>query len=153
MIRSLILEKLTNKFPDYNIEDHSYRNEDTIIVKPEKISHICSFLKNDTELLFDLLSDLCGADYYPKEPRFEVIYNLYSIVNNYRLRIKSQLSGDNPKIDSVSNIWVTANWHERETFDMFGIIFIGHPNLKRIYMTEDYKYFPLRKDFPLMGWD
>ena len=97
------------------------------------------------------LSDICGVDHYPETPRFEAVYHLYSLPNRWRVRIKCRL-GDPPEVPSVTGVWRTANWHEREAWDMYGIRFLGHPDLRRIYMWEGFEGFPQRKDFPLRGY-
>jgi NADH-quinone oxidoreductase subunit C len=122
-----------------------------IEVGPENVVELCRFLKETPELSFDFLSDLCGVDFYPDTPRFEVVYHLYSIAHQHRLRLKCRL-GDPPHAPTVTGIWSTANWHERETFDMYGIVFDGHPNFKRIYMWDEFEGYPMRKDFPLRGY-
>ena len=122
-----------------------------IEVGPENVLELCRFLKETPALSFDFLSDLCGVDFYPDSPRFEVVYHLYSIAHQHRLRLKCRL-GDPPHAPTVTGIWATANWHERETFDMYGIIFDGHPNFKRIYMWDEFEGYPMRKDFPLRGY-
>lgn len=147
------VEKLKERFAEAILDIRSFRDELTVIVDREKIVEICSFLKEDEDLSYNLLSDLCGADYLPREPRFEVIYNLISMKNKVRLRLKVLVPGNEPTVQSVTSVWGTANWHERETYDMYGIVFKEHPDLRRIYMPEDYIDFPLRKDFPLMGRD
>ena len=97
------------------------------------------------------LSTVTGVDRYPAEPRFEVVYHLQSVERNERLRLKCRLAGANPEIDSVTSVWRAANWYERETFDLFGISFRNHPDLRRIMLTEDFDGHPLRKDFPVTG--
>ncbi len=126
--------------------------EVTVIVPAEAISPVCSFLKMSQG--FDLLADLTGADRGPEEdPRFEVNYHLFSTKHFSRLRLKALLSEDNAHIESVTNVWKAADWHERETFDMFGVVFDGHPDLRRILMPSDFDGFALRKDFPLRGYE
>ena len=98
-----------------------------------------------------MVIDLCGVDMYRPEGRFEVIYNLYSLKNKKYVRLKVLVDEEDPVVDTVSSVWPGAGWHERETFDMFGIKFEGHPDLRRMYMPEEYEYYPLRKDFPTMG--
>ena len=115
----------------------------------EKILEISKFLKN--ELNFDLLIDVFGVDRFTKDNRFELIYNIWSLENSYRIFMRVILDSKKPEIESVSSVWKTANWEEREAYDMFGINFVNHPDLRRMYMTEDFKFHPLRKDFPLMG--
>ncbi len=120
-------------------------------VPPDLIVDFCRFLKDDSALRFDFLSDICGVDYHPETPRFEAVYHLYSLANKWRIRIKCRL-GDPPVVPSVVSVWRTANWHEREAWDMYGIRFEGHPDLRRIYMWEGFEGFPQRKDFPLRGY-
>ncbi|MES0827083.1 NADH-quinone oxidoreductase subunit C [Ruegeria sp. SCP11] len=116
---------------------------------PKIIVDLCRFLKD--ELGFNFLSDICGVDYLPDTPRFEVVYHLYSLSDKWRIRLKCRLE-DPPHIASVAGVWRTANWHEREAWDMYGITFDGHPDLRRIYMWEGFEGFPQRKDFPLRGY-
>ena len=126
--------------------------EVTIVVPPQFVAEICSFLKGSQG--FNLLVDLTGADRGPEEdPRFEVNYHLFSTKHFNRLRLKALLSEESAKIESVTGVWKAADWHERETFDMFGVIFEGHPDLRRILMPSDFDGFALRKDFPLRGYE
>jgi len=118
---------------------------------PDMIVELCRFLKEHPALRFNFLSDICGVDHYPEAPRYEVVYHLYSLPNKWRIRIKCRL-GDPPQVPSVTVVWRTANWHEREAWDMYGIRFEGHPDLRRIYMWEGFEGFPQRKDFPLRGY-
>jgi NADH-quinone oxidoreductase subunit C len=146
-----VLEKLKAKHGDVVLEANEFRGELTIVVPKERIVEVCRFMKDDEELAFDLLADLCGIDMYTPENRFGVIYNLYSLKTKHRIRLKTFTGEDHPNVPTVTGVWGTANWHERETYDMFGIIFDGHPDLRRIYMPDEFEYHPLRKDFPLMG--
>lgn len=126
--------------------------EVTVVVPRESISDVCWSLK--TRHGFDMLADLCGADRGPEEePRFDVNYHLFSTVHFSRLRLKVMLSEDDPKVPTVTNLWKTADWHERETFDMFGVIFDGHPDLRRILLPSDFDGHALRKDYPLRGYE
>jgi NADH-quinone oxidoreductase subunit C len=126
-----------------------FRDEVTVVVSRERIVDICRFLKMDCG--FDMLTDLSGVDNFGEEPRFEVDYLLCSLTHRCHLRLKVKVSEDDLIVDSVTGVWRTSDWHEREAYDMFGIRFRGHPNLKRILMWEGYPHFPLRKDFPLAG--
>jgi NADH-quinone oxidoreductase subunit C len=126
-----------------------FRGETTIRVPREKILDACRYLK--TECGFDMLTDLCGVDNFGDEIRYEVVYHLRSLANRQELRLKVSVPEEDLIVDSVVEVWKTADWHEREAFDMFGIRFRHHPNLKRILMWDGYPYFPLRKDFPLAG--
>jgi NADH-quinone oxidoreductase subunit C len=146
-----LLERLKARFGAAILESKEFRGELTVVVPPELIVEVCSFVKTDPDLAYDFLSDLCGIDMYRPEKRFGVVYNVLSLKNKHRFRIKSFVDESNPKVPTVTGLWGTANCHERETFDMFGIVFEGHPDLRRVYMPEDFEYFPLRKDFPLMG--
>jgi NADH-quinone oxidoreductase subunit C len=125
------------------------RNELTIEIAAPKIVSVCGFLKYDQG--FVRLSSVTGVDRYPAEPRFEVVYHLHSIDRNKRLRLKCRLPGADPVIESVTSVWRSANWYERETFDLFGIRFINHPDLRRIMLPEDWEGHPLRKDYPVTG--
>lgn len=115
----------------------------------ENIVDICNILKNDFN--FDLLKDIVGVDRFREKERFECIYNLWSLKNKIRIFLRVRLTTIDPTIHSLSSVWSSANWMEREIYDLFGINFIKHPDLRRIYMRDDYEYFPLRKDYPLMG--
>jgi NADH-quinone oxidoreductase subunit C len=128
--------------------------EVTIIVPRDQIVEICRFLKSSLELGFDFLADLSGVDRGPEEePRFEVNYHLFSTRYYHRLRLKVVLNEESLSVPTVTGIWRTANWHERETFDLFGVVFDGHPDLRRILLPEDWQGNPLRKDFPLRGYE
>jgi NADH-quinone oxidoreductase subunit C len=122
-------------------------------VRPERIADVCRFLKDDAEGSMDHLSNLCGVDMSARgrtDPRFDVVYHLFSLRSRERLTLKAAVA-ENGEIPTVTGVWRTANWHEREAFDMFGIRFAGHPDPRRILMPEDYDAHPLRKDFPLEG--
>jgi len=126
--------------------------EVTITVPRESIVDVCWVLK--TKYDFNMLADLCGADRGPEEdPRFEVNYHLFSTKHFNRLRLKVLLSEDEPNVGTVCTVWKTANWHERETFDLFGVIFDGHPDLRRILLPSDFDGHALRKDYPLRGYE
>lgn len=150
-MKETVLKKLQSQFPDAIVSTNDYRDELTIVVKKQYIVSVCQFLKDSPELQFDSLRDICGVDYYRPTDRFEVIYNLYSMKNNIRLRLKVSVDENDIHVPTVTGVWPAANWYERETYDMFGILFDGHPDLRRIYMPEEFEYHPLRKDFPLMG--
>lgn len=145
-----LIQSLQDVFSDYIANIYEFRGETTFTVGSESIFDICSTLKNDYGFLY--IADLTAVDYLEvKHPRYEVVYYLHRFDENYedntRIRLKAELSDKNPKIDSVTPIWKSANWFEREVYDMFGIEFTGHPDLRRILMPEDYEEFPLRKDF------
>jgi NADH-quinone oxidoreductase subunit C len=141
--------RLKEKHPSSILDVKEFRGEVTVTVKKEDVIEICNFLKK--ELQYNLLTDVTAVDYLGRDPRFMVVYNLYSIPNKDRLRVKAPVAETDATIDSVIPVWTTANWLERETFDMFGIVFKNHPDLRRILMTDDWVGHPLRKDYPLQG--
>jgi NADH-quinone oxidoreductase subunit C len=125
------------------------QGELTLVIAPERIVPTCRLLRDGQQ--FERLADLTAVDWHPREPRFEVVYHLHSVNQNQRLRLKCRLPGDAAEIDSVTSVWRSANWHEREVFDLFGIRFRNHPNLRRIMLPEDWEGHPLRKDYPIYG--
>jgi len=145
-----VVESLKNNFPDTITDLNSFRVETTLIIKKEKVREVCNFLKKDFD--FKFLVDITALDYLEfKTPRFEVVYYLHrfgpEFDENIRIRLKVGVSEEDLKVDSVVPVWSGADWLEREVYDMFGIEFVGHPDLRRILMPEDYEPFPLRKDF------
>jgi len=126
-----------------------FRGETTLVVERDAFPALSSFCKK--ELGFDYLLDISSVDNFGVEPRFEMVYELYSFDRGQHLRLKYPVSEDEPVAPTVSGVWATANWHEREVYDMMGIKFAGHPDLRRILMWEGYPFHPLRKDFPLAG--
>jgi len=143
------VEKLQAKFGDALGAPVEFRGEISVGVAREQILAVCRFAH--AECGFDMLTDLSGVDNFGDDPRYGVVYHLYSIADRCAVRLKVAISEDDLTVDSVESVWKTADWHEREAFDMFGIRFRNHPNLKRILMWDGYPYFPLRKDFPLAG--
>ena len=125
------------------------RGELTLEIAAGKIASVCGFLKYDQN--FIRLSTVTAVDRYPAEPRFELVYHLHSTERNERLRLKCKVSGAAPEVESVTSVWRGANWYEREVFDLFGIQFTGHPDLRRIMMPDDWDGHPLRKDYPITG--
>jgi NADH-quinone oxidoreductase subunit C len=128
------------------------RDEMTIVIDRSALREACVLLKEDPACPFNFLSDITCVDWYPAEPRFEVIYHLLSIPRKERVRLKVRLNNDGPVIDSLTPVWPGANYFEREVFDLFGIRFAGHPYLRRILMPEDWEGYPLRKDYPVEGY-
>ena len=143
------IEKLKTKFGTEIGEQPEFRGECGVIVSRGKILEVCRFLK--AECGFDMLTDLTGVDNLGAEPRFEIHYLVYSLARREHLRLVVSTPAEDAVVDSVVSVWSTADWHEREAFDLLGITFRGHPNLKRIIMWEGYPHFPLRKDFPVAG--
>jgi NADH-quinone oxidoreductase subunit C len=149
---NLTVKKLNEKFMNSILEGTTFRNEVTVTVSKGEIFEICKFLHSDPDLQYRLLTDLCGLDFFPQTPRFGVVYLLYSLKSNQRLRLKTRV-GERESIPSVESIWKVANWYEREVYDLFGITFDNHPDLRRIMLWDGYEGHPLRKDYPTEGPD
>ena len=128
------------------------RDEMTIYVERGSVREACALLKEDPACPFNFLSDITCVDWYPREPRFEVVYHLLSHAKKERVRLKVRLDGGSPAVESLTSVWPGANYFEREVFDLFGIRFTGHPYLRRILMPEDWEGHPLRKDYPVEGY-
>ena len=150
MTRDEAVSKLTEKFGETLSKRTEFRGELSFLIPADRVKDVCSFCKN--VLGYDYLVDISSVDNFGDEPRFEVVYELYTMAGNHSLRLKTTVSEDDLEtVPTVSDLWPTANWHEREIFDMMGIRFAAHPDLRRILMWDGYPYFPLRKDFPLEG--
>lgn len=146
------VESLKNANPSWVVDVKDALGEVTVTVPRESIVDACEHLK-ETES-FDMLADLCGCDRGPEEdPRFEINYHLFSTIHHNRIRLKVLLSEDDAKVKTVTTVWKTANWHERETFDLVGVVFEGHPELRRILLPSDFDGHALRKDYPLRGYE
>jgi len=150
-----LLEKLQGKFAADIIETHAFRGDETAVVRPAALKAVAKFLKDSPEMDFNFLMDLTAVDYLffaggrvQKECRFEMVYHFFSLKHNHRIRIKVPVDEKNPEVDTLSDLWPGADWYEREVWDMFGIKFRGHPNLKRILMYEEFQGHALRKDYP-----
>ena len=146
------VEKLKEKFGASIQEVKTFRGEVTVTVAKEALYEICRFLYADPDLQFRFLTDLCGVDNLPQIPRFEVVYLLYSMKNNERVRLKTKV-GVGESVSSVESIWKAADWLEREAYDLFGIPFDNHPDLRRILLWDGFEGYPLRKDYPVEGPD
>lgn len=151
-----IAKMIEEKFPGQVAGTVAHAGQVGVMVQKDRIADICRYLHDEPTLAMDHLADLTAVDYsaYAGDPgpRFEVVYNLISTTYRHRIRLKVRLDGDNPRIATVSPVWQTANWHERETYDLMGIIFEGHPDLRRILLPEDWVGHPLRKEYPLKGY-
>ena len=147
----LVLQRLREKFGQALLEAKAWRNETTVVLAPQDLVRICRFLRDDPGLAFDFLSDVTGVDrlMLPEpSPRFEVVYHVYSL--QYRRRIRLKVRVDNGQaVPTVTDLWPTANWHEREVYDLLGVTFEGHPDLRRILTPDDWEGHPLRKDYPV----
>ena len=143
------LESLNSSFPEKIQDKTEFRGEMTCMIGANDLREITKFCRD--ELSFDYLIDITSIDNFGEEPRFAIVYHLYSMSHAAHLRLKLAVSEEAGAVDTVSDIWPTANWHEREIYDMMGIKFNGHPDLRRILMWDGYPFFPLRKEFPLEG--
>ena len=144
-------QKLRERFPDvpFRRQEGEAVRDATLYVPRDRVVDVCTFLRDDPDLAFTLLASIAGVDYLPREPRFEVVYHLLSIPHNLRYVIKVQVSESDLRVPTVTGVWATADWHERETWDFYGIAFDGHPDLTRILLPDDWVGWPLRKDSPL----
>jgi NADH-quinone oxidoreductase subunit C len=151
-VDSLPLKSLQEKFPQAVIEVSFHAGEATVLLKKDSLTEICRFLKEDPALRMDYLSNLCGVDFPEREQRFEVVYHLFSVSKRHRINLKVRAADAEP-VPTVTGVWRTANWHEREAFDLLGIPFEGHPDLRRILLSDEWQGHPLRKEYPVKGYD
>jgi NADH-quinone oxidoreductase subunit C len=142
------LETLKARYPQYVECTHSFRGDDTVVLRREGLKEVCRFLRDEPGQSYEMLVDLTCVDYPGREKRFEVVYHLYSLTHNKRVRLKVPVPEGEAWVETVSDLWQVADWLEREAWDMFGITFKGHPNLKRILLYEEFQGHPLRKDYP-----
>jgi NADH-quinone oxidoreductase subunit C len=149
MDNATVLHRLKEAFPEAIHDTQELRGDLSITLQSIHLIAVARFLRDDPQLQYIFLENLCGVDYLGREPRFEVVYHLLSFANRHRICLKVGCSEEDPTVPSLTSLWPTANWQERETYDMFGIIFSGHPSLKRILMPDDWEGHPQRKDVPL----
>jgi NADH/F420H2 dehydrogenase subunit C len=145
---SAVLDRLRERFPNDVVGADMYRGDASALARREQIVEIARFLRDDPALCFDMPLDVTAVDYIGQQPRFEMVYHLYSTKHRHRLRLKARVPAEDPVIASVTPIWIGANWLERETYDMYGVRFQGHPDLRRIYLYDEFQGHPLRKDYP-----
>jgi NADH-quinone oxidoreductase subunit C len=146
-----VLEVLKKRFGDAIVETHSQFGDDTAVIDPKRWKEVCRFLRDDVAMSFDMFIDLCGVDYPTRTPRIEVVLHLYSIARRHRVRLKTRVGDEDmasAEVDTVSDIWAGASWFERETYDLMGVTFLGHPDLRRILMYPEFEGHPLLKDYP-----
>jgi NADH-quinone oxidoreductase subunit C len=144
-----LARKIDDRFPEVVQEIVEFRGDVTLVINRSALIEVCTFCRDDEALQMNRLSSLSGVDYWPEEPRFAVHYVLHSLALNHELRLKVYAPGDHPVVPSLTALWRGADWPEREVYDMFGITFEGHPNLRRILMPHDWTGYPQRKDYPL----
>jgi NADH-quinone oxidoreductase subunit C len=149
--QNVAVQELRAAMPEAIEEVASFRDQVTVRVFKDHLVAACTFLRDTPGLEFDFLTDLTAVDYPTRPKRFDVVLHLYSMTQNHLLRVKAAVA-ENETIHTVSGVWKAANWEEREAFDMFGIVFEGHPDLRRILLAEDWEGYPLRKDYPLAGY-
>jgi len=142
---------LKQEFPDDVTDFHAHRDDETVIIKRDALEAVCRFLRDDTRCSFEIMMDLTAVDRLEmnETPRFEMVYHFKSLTHARRLRLKVRLTEDDCKIASIHHLWKAVDWYERECFDMFGIVFEGHPDLRRILMYDEFEGHPLRKDYPI----
>lgn len=144
-----VIDGLAEEFSSSVMDVYQSSGDTFIRVAPEAVTEVCRSLKETHHFIY--LADILGADRFTSEERFEVIYNMVSLRDRERLFLKVWLEEEHPRVDSVAAVWKSANWYERQVYDMYGVTFNNHPDLRRIYMPEDFDYYPLRKEFPLLG--
>ncbi len=149
MAEADIFSHIETAFPGTIQEQHSSHGNDTIVIDRGDLPTVLSQLKEHPDFAFNLLLDITGVDFFGKEPRFEVVYHLHSLTHNHRLRVKVRLTEESAELPSAASVWKSANWLEREVWDMFGITFTDHPDLRRILMYEEFRGHPLCKDYPV----
>ncbi len=155
-----LIDLCKRKLGDTVLSAHEQHGDETVVIRKDALLTVLRWLRDDDAMKFDFMMDLTAVDYLgtrARSERFEVVYHLFSLKNNHRLRVKTLVADDDPVTESVVTVWVAANWFEREVWDMYGIIFKGHPNMKRILLYEEFEGHPLRKDYnirkrqPLIG--
>jgi NADH-quinone oxidoreductase subunit C len=142
------LRRLIEALPDAVLETHAHVGDATARIDPARVVEVARLLRDDSELEFEMLTDVTAVDYLGQEPRFEMVYHFYSVARNHRLRIKARVPEEPAEIDSLVDLYASANWMEREVWDLYGIRFKGHPDLRRILLYEEFEGHPLRKDYP-----
>ncbi len=148
MAENIFVKKLKEKFPSIEFENERQHDFDIIKVPRDRLFSVIKFFKEDPDLDCDMLVDLTCVDYLGEEPRFELVYHLRSMKKLHMIRVKSRVPEDDPVIDSLTPLYKIANWFEREVWDMYGVKFRGHPDLRRILLYEEFEGHPLRKDYP-----
>ena len=147
----VLVDLIARTFPEAIVESVSFRGDETLVVRADSWKSVARFLRDDPRSRCDMLVDLTCVDYPDREPRFEVVAHLFSLTKGHRLRLKARVgdeNGDGAEIDTLTDLWGSANWAEREAYDMFGVSFRGHPDLRRILMYPEFEGYPLRKDYP-----
>lgn len=150
-MKEIILNRLKEKLPNITVETSEFKDELTLHINKKDVLEVCKFLKRDGHLTFYISEDITAIDWARRKNRFTVVYHIFSLQHKFRLVVKADVDEEDCSIDSVSSVWRAANWQEREVYDMYGIKFNNHPDLRRMYMPEEFEHHPLRKDFPVLG--
>lgn len=143
------VRKILDRFGEAILNTHAQLGQDTVTVVRSKLLELAGFIKDDPDLRFNVLMDVTAVDYHPRRPRFEVVYHFLALPSRLRLRVKVPVGEPNPEVESLTSLWPSANWFEREVWDMYGIRFAHHPDLRRILMYPEFEGHPLRKDYPI----
>lgn len=146
-----LIDLIERQFPGAVIESSSFRGDDTVVLEAASWHAVAKFLRDDPRAAMQMLVDLTAVDYPDRDPRFEVVVHLYSLVKGHRLRLKTRVgdrAGESVHVDSLTDLWASANWAEREAYDLLGVVFTGHPDLRRILLYPEFEGHPLRKDYP-----
>jgi len=146
-----LIELVRKTFPDAVLESHSQLGDDTLVIQPSSWKEVFRFLRDNQQSDMTMLTDLTAVDFPDRDPRFEVVAHLYSLSRGHRLRLKARVGdrdGETVEIDTLTDLWASANWLERECYDMMGVKFLGHPDLRRILLYPEFEGYPLRKDYP-----
>ncbi len=148
-----VVDAIVARFPEAVVSSHALHGDETVVVRAEHLLDVCRFLRDEPTLDFKMPIDVCGVDYLNfKTPRFEVVYHLFSVTHRMRVRLKVEVDESACEVPSVISIWRGVDWFEREAWDMYGIRFVGHPDLRRMLMYEEFEGHPLRKDYPQRGY-
>lgn len=144
-----VLDRLSQKFAHAIVSSHARLGNETVVIHAEDLVSVCEFLRDDAQCKMNMLIDVTAVDWPEREPRFDVVYHVYSLEKKHRLRLKVQVPVEKPNVQTITTVWKGANWFERETYDMYGIIFEGHPNLTRVLLYPEFRGHPLRKDYEI----
>jgi NADH-quinone oxidoreductase subunit C len=151
-VSQAVIQTLKQRFPDAVTETYTGKGgDDVALVRRERLEEVCRFLRDDPALRFDMAPYITAVDYLGSDPRFDLVYQLYSTVHNHRVRLRVGVPEGDPTVRSMTAVWKGANWYERYCWDLYGIRFEGHPDHRRLYMYEEFEGHPLRKDYPLRG--
>ena len=149
MDAAALVATLSAAVPDARLEDGQGADQPTLVVPRDQLASVCRALRDEPSLRFDVLADVTAVDWWPREPRFEVVYHLLSTANRARVRLEVALDGSDAHVPTLRETWASADWLEREVWDLFGVVFDGHGDLRRLLMPEDWEGHPLRKDYPV----